>query len=152
MKRAFRPAFIVCALFSLALSAFADEKQAAPDPLPVDSLWVGTQKHDPSHARDTDRPARLSITRREGDKFAAEYWSAGNGLKLEGVVSDAGEIRCKPVEVIKGQWESHILEDPWTGEVKNDQLVLEREISQHGGSHETVLKRRESQHKKKKRG
>ena len=135
----------------LAVVVRADEKKddAPADPLPDGSRWVGTQIHDKNHANTHDRPANFRVTRREDDKFAAEYWCEGNGLKLEGVVSKDGKIECKPVQVLKGQWQSHILDDVWTGQVKGDDLSLDRKTSQRGGGHEAVFKREEPKGRKK---
>jgi hypothetical protein len=145
------PRLASLALFlTVAVTAHAADAPPA-NLLPDGSKWAGMQLRDETHAQSTDEPCHFHITKRDGEKFAADFWSDNNGLRVEGTVSDSGAVKCVPVEVIKGKWQSNILKDVWTGTATADSLTLLRPRTGKGGSFMMELKPDDNDGKKKRK-
>jgi hypothetical protein len=123
---------VVCIL-CLQSSILAQTSKPADDALQPQSTWTGNEQGDPRvtpRRGDVTRFATINILSRTGERFTFEYWIIANGVKhglqVEGQVHN-GQVVAQASKILQGGvWESNILDEVWSGGLKDTTLILQR--------------------------
>lgn len=116
----------ICLMIASPLVRGADDKP--DDALLAGTVWTGFVSGDERKAgKGGERGAVLKVVKRDGADFAAEFVVRGQqtfAIRLEGKVVN-GRIAARVTKIIRGRWANGTVDDPWTGQVKGEQLVLQ---------------------------
>lgn len=119
--------FLLCVVGTVAL---ADDPKGPPDAMEAKTTWTGQETGGMAGVNRPERPATLTVVKREGEALRLDYWvHAGNarhGVRLEGTISK-GALKLRAVKILNGQpWRGRMVGTVWEGRLSDKSLTLKR--------------------------